>query len=58
MSSRRSITTKILPEQRQGIRDFLTKYWFVKHKDVATMFGVSRARISEIFRSDSNKGGV
>lgn len=56
--SRKSVTHKILPSQRVNIRAFVTKYTFIKHKDLADLFGVSRARMSEIIREDKARGGV
>ena len=57
MSFRKSINHMILPEQRPKIRAFIEKYPFIRHKDIADLFCVSRARISEIFRSDKDRGG-
>ena len=57
MSHRKSINHMILPEQRPKIRKFIERYPFIRHKDIADLFCVSRARISEIFRSDTDRGG-
>lgn len=55
---RRSIKHMILPCQRVQIRAFIKKYSFIKHRDLADLFCVSRARISEIYREDEDRGGV
>lgn len=55
---RRSLKTMILPCQRESIRAFIEKYPFIRHKDIAELFCVSRARISEIYRKDEKRGGV
>ena len=56
--SRKSINHKILPSQRVNIRAFIAKYTFIRHQDIADLFGVSRARISEIYRQDEARGGL
>ena len=38
----------ITPEQRTNIREFKDKYFYVIQSDLAKLFGVSQARISEI----------
>ena len=50
--------TKIPAERRPIIRAFLRDYPWVPQYRVADLFGVSRARISEIVRKDINRSGV
>lgn len=38
----------ITPEQRTNIREFKSKYFYVTQSDLAKLFGVTQARISEI----------
>ena len=47
----------ITPYQRKAIRAFLRVYPWVEQKDMGILFNISQARISEIVRADSTKGG-
>lgn len=47
----------ITPRQRRQIRWFLGKYPWVQQKDIGELFSISQARVSEIVRSDSKRGG-
>lgn len=47
----------IHPHQRKAIRSFLGVYPWVTQKDIAILFDISQARVSEIVRSDEAKGG-
>lgn len=42
---------------REGVRAFLRLYPWVRQKDVAMLLNLSQARISEIVRCDSKRGG-
>lgn len=48
----------VTPEQRQQIREFLKQYPWVQQKDLAALFNISQARVSEIVRADESKGGL
>jgi len=47
----------ITPQQRHDIRWFYHMYPWVQQKDLGKLFNISQARISEIIRSDSKRGG-
>jgi len=48
----------ISPKQRKIMRQFMEKHFYVTQVDMAELFDVSQARISEIVRSDAKKGGL
>ena len=47
----------VSPYQRKLIRKFLQQYPWVQQKDMAELFNISQARVSEIVRADVAKGG-
>jgi hypothetical protein len=47
----------ISPEGRMRVRRFVKVYPWVTQKDMALLFGVSVARISEIVRAHHARGG-
>ena len=49
---------KLNREARDRIRAFLTIYPWVTQKDVAALFELSQARMSEIIRGDKSRGGL
>lgn len=48
---------EIRPAQRKRLRAFMKKYPWVTQHDMAVLFAVSNARMSEIVRKDAVRGG-
>ena len=47
----------ISPALRSRIREFKREYPWVTQLSLATLFGISQARVSEIIRMDHTRGG-